>query len=349
MERILIVHTGGGIGDVLFATPVIDALLHQWPQAEVDFLCRTSTATVLKGHPRLNRLLTLSKKAPSLPLEAMQLARTLKKHRYDAALVLWSTTGIAWTLAMAGIPRRVGQDSRVAYSFLYTDRVKVRSEQGDTESHWTDVLLDYPRALGVTPPPPKVVYTLRPEDRKRAAALIEDLPRRGPLIGFHTGKGLSLTLARWPVDRFAAWVNALYTELDAAIVLTGGPDETHLVDEVERLAGVPCLNLAGLTDLPTLAGLASLCDVFVCPDSGPMHLAAAVGTPVVGIYALDEDFPKRWAPFGVPHRVIRPENRNCRPGCLKASCPDFRCYHAVQAGDVVEAVRSLAEESPTGD
>lgn len=345
MKRILVVHTGGGLGDVLLSTPVLQALHHAWPEAELDFICARSTAPALRGNPHLRELIVFEgRKAPRLPGEALRWAQKLKQRSYDAALVLWSATGWAWTLWLAGIPIRVGQGSRLAYSFLYTHRVRVRSEHGDTHSHWTDILLDYVRALGLDPPTPEVTYVLPPDAEQTAASLIP--PGEGPLIGFHTGKGIPLEPGRWPVAAFATWARALEEELGARLVFTGGPGEVDLVAEVVRLADSQGLNLAGSTDLPTLAAVARQCQVFVCPDSGPMHLAAAVGTPVVGIYALEEDFPQRWAPFGTRHRIVRPAVRNCHPGCLKSTCPDFRCYWQVEAKEIVNCVLVLLTPSP---
>ncbi len=339
------VHTGGGLGDVLLATPVLDALQGAWPQAGIDVLARTGTAAALRGHPVVRDVLDMPQASPT-PAEVPSWAARLRSRRYDAAMVLWSRTTLAWMLFLAGIPVRVGQDSRLAYSWLYTHRVAVRSEHGDTSTHWTQILLDYVRALGVTPEdygPARPRYIIPEEAHGRAQTLLAELPEGlGPVVGFHSSKGMRLAPGRWPVDVFATWVRALHRELGARLVLTGGPEEVDLVGAVASLAEVPVLNLAGRTDLPTLAALTRRCDVFVCPDSGPMHLAAVLGTPTVGIYALDEDFPQRWAPLGAPSRIVRPARRCCPPGCRKATCPDFHCYHAVPPEQVVQAVRDLS-------
>lgn len=340
-SRILVVHTGGGIGDVLLATPVAWELRRAWPRARLDFLARQGTAAVLEGNPHIDEILRLPHTSPRGPAEIARQAAWLRRRAYDLALVLWSRSGLAWMLYLAGIPRRVGQASRLMYSFLYTDRVVVRSERGDVDTHWSEILLDYVRVLGVRPEPPRPLFVIPPEAQERADRLLAGLDGSGPLVGFHSTKGLRVDAGRWPVDAFAAWARALHQRLGARLVLTGTPEEKDLVAEVEARSGVPALNLAGRTDLATLAALARRCQVFVCPDSGPMHLAAAVGTPTVGIYALAEDFPRRWAPLGAPARVVRPQVIPCRPGCRKATCPDFRCYRAVEVAAVVEAVADL--------
>ncbi len=341
-KRALVVHTGGGLGDVLLSRPVVDTLTENGYQ--VDFLAREGTAVALAGHPGIEQLLTISTKDPSDLAQMRKWAARLREGRYETALLLWSTSRWAWTLRAAGIPQRVGQDSRLLYSFTFTHKVSIRSEHGDLSSHWTDILLDYPRALGLTPAPPQVNYPIDQETAGKVSEMIASADfegRSGPIIGFHSGKGLPLGPERWPVGHFGEMARQLQDGLNARLILTGGPAEREIVGCVEQHLSPGYLNLAGKTDLDTLAGVAAACKVFVCPDSGPMHLAAAVGTPVVGIYALDEDFPQRWAPFGVPHRVIRPARPACPPGCRKPTCPNFACYLKVQPSEVVSAVSEL--------
>ena len=241
-------------------------------------------------------------------------------------------------IPLVNLPHR-GSELRV------THRVRIRSEHGDDTTHWTEILLDYPRAVGIAPPEKvQPCFSLSQENRNEAQERLNEFDfgsLDGPLIGFHSGKGLELTSQRWPVDRFAQFARELQEQLNARLVLTGGPQEIEIVGAISSQLQLPHANLSGKTRLPVLAALAEACDLFVCPDSGPMHLAAAVKTPVVGIYALDEDFPKRWAPFGVPHRIIRPPRPACPPGCKKPTCPNFSCYLKVQPSEVVAAASQL--------
>ena len=335
MKRMLVIHTGGGLGDVLLSTCVVHALQDHY---QVDFLCNRSTSAALNDNPEIHDLLLIDRKAPRLGKEFFEWVKTLKNRRSDAARVLWSTGLLAWMLWAAGIPVRVGQGSRLLYSFLYTHKVRIRSEHGDEQSHWTEILLDYVRALGIAPGPPHVRLEI-PESARQAAQHLIAGARR-PLIGFHSSKGIKVGPDRWPVDVFAKLARHIEERFQATLVLTGSKNEAELVAPIERQLANP-INLCGKTDLQTLAAVAEACDVFVCPDSGPMHVAAAAGTNVVGIYALDEDFPKRWAPFTPKARVIRPAHRNCRPGCVKATCPDFRCYRQVDPQAVAAAVEEL--------
>jgi len=345
-KRALIVHTGGGLGDVLLSGPVIDTL--KKAGYLVDFLARKGTAEAIRRHPNLSEVLTIDSKDPSDLSQMREWSRTLRNRDYSVCLLLWSTTRWAWTLYHTGIPTRVGQDSRLLYSFLFTHRVKIRSERGDTHTHWTEILLDYTRELGLEPAPSKLNFPIEASATAEAQQIIDQTdfgPLDGPLIGFHSGKGLPLTAQRWPVSHFARLASHLQTTLGARLILTGGPGETELVASVSQGLSLPHANIAGKTSLSVLAAVAQNCDIFVCPDSGPMHLAAAVKTPVVGIYALDEDFPQRWAPFGVPHKIVRPPRPACPKGCSKPTCANFACYLKVQPEEVSEAVALLWEET----
>jgi ADP-heptose:LPS heptosyltransferase len=343
MKKILIIHTAGGVGDVLLSTCVIDALAQAHPEAQIDFLCLARNAAILEGHPGLRKVMTIEHKAPK-GLDWWAWVQRLRAEKYEAALVLWSATGLAWMLVAAGIPIRVGQDSRLLYSFTYTHKVRIRSEHGDSHSHWTEILLDFVRALGIQPGPARVHFSPTAAVREQAKDMIQ--PLKGPIFGFHSTKGLSLATSRWPTAAFAQWAKALHDELGATLIFTGTPNDQEIVEAIIGQAQLErYLNLCGKTDLPLLAALAAECDAFLCPDSGPMHVAAAAGARVVGIYALAEDFPQRWAPHCSHRRILRPQPVGCRPGCIKANCPDFRCYFEVRSAEVVEAVRSVCAET----
>ena len=347
--EILIVHTGGGLGDVLLATAVVHGLHQRFAGAQIDFLCQSRTAPALQGHTGIRHLWTWPGKGPGGLKAWWDWVVRLRARRYQASLVLWSTTATAWLTWMAGIPHRVGQDSRLSYSFLYNHPVRVRSEHGDTASHWSDILLDYARALpGGTPLTeirPRVSLQVSEEAHQNARVLLAPLAdEAGPLLGLHPFKGPPVELSRWPLEVFADWLRQLEAELGARLVITGSPGETPWAEQILALSGTRALCLAGQTDLATLAALATQCDAFICPDSGPMHVAAAAGARVVGIYAMEEDFPQRWAPLTERCQILRPQPVGCPPGCRKPTCRDYRCYRQVSPQDLVRAVRRLLHE-----
>lgn len=344
MEKILIVHTGGGLGDILLSTPLIEALHDAFPQAEIDFLARTSTAPAVRNHPLLHKVITIDKAKPSWSELPKWIGR-LKKEKYTIALSLWSSSQLAFMLYGAGIPRRVGQDSRLMYSWTYTHKVRIRSEHGDTDTHWSDIILDYARALGLDVPKYKPKFVIPDEARKKADELLRELPDLpGPVVGMHPSKGISDPERRWPFGVFADWAKALVNERQARLIITGGPQEAGMVSGLIEMANVPCLNLAGKTDTDVLAAVAEKCSIFVCPDSGPAHLASICGTPVIDIFALKEDFPNRWAPCGPHTRSVVPEKWDCKRLCRKGTCPDFQCFRQIETSRILQTFDDLHRE-----
>lgn len=344
MKKILIVHTGGGLGDVLLSTPVIEALKFNFPKAEIDFLVLEKNQGAVKNHPQLRNVITMASPRPSW-LQVPAWASKLKAEQYDAALILWSSSQLAAILYLAGIPVRIGQGSRLSYSWSYTHKVIIRSENNDTSSHWSQILLDFVRILRLPVPPFKPKFIIPEEAAAKAKNLLKNLPDLpGPIIGVHPGKGISDPESRWPTEIFASWLSILSKKLQARLIVTGGAQEKAVMAKIIAQSEAPCLNLSGQTDLDTLAAVMKSCQVFICPDSGPAHLAAVCGTPVADVFALKEDFPRRWAPLGAPSVILRPKEWECQDKCLKGKCRYFSCYKHISPEMILEAVNKLLAE-----
>lgn len=345
MKKILIIHTGGGLGDVLLSTPVIEALKLNYPEAQIDFMARPYTSAAVRNNPFIHTVYTVDKEKMAWS-EAFSWSRKLAKQKYDAALVLWSNSPLAFMLYFARIPIRVGQDSRFTYSWTYTHKVKIRSEHGDEQTHWSDIMLDYVRALNIPVPQLKPRFVIPETATQKAKQLMQTLPQNsGPIIGLHPSKGISNVAKIWPTSVFADWLKALYSQLQARLVVTGGPKERDITTKIIEEAQVPCLNLAGQTDTEVLAAVAQQCQVFICPDSSPAHLAAISGVPTLDIFALKSDFPNRWKAVGAPVVVIRPTTWKCQRLCCKEECPDFSCYKQIDGQQIVEGVKQLLQQS----
>jgi len=161
-------------------------------------------------------------------------------------------------------------------------------------------------------------------------------------VGIHPGSTYG-TAKRWPLERFARVADRLQREAGVRVVLLGGPGEEALARDMAGCMGTPPLNLAGKTDIPLLAGVLRQCRVLVCNDTGPMHLAAAVGTPVVALFGPTD--PSGTAPLGGGHALLR-HPVDCSP-CLRRECPvDHRCMTGLSVDAVWEAVRNRLLPSP---
>jgi len=357
IQRILFVHTAGGLGDLLLSSPVAEALRELYPGCHVTGWIKPAYLPLLSGNPSFDALMgepggtEHAADCIGRPGGLITRARALRAEQYDLAVTTWSRWDLAWAVTLAGIPVRVGQGGRALYSFLFTHKVDVRSTHGDASTHWVDCQLDYARALGWrgTAPSPRVVLTAAERAVGREVLLSNGVAPGARVCGLHVGKGLRLTPERWPVQKFAAIGNLVSRRLGCTVVLTGDATEMGLVRRVEQEMCCAPVNLAGKTGLRELAGVISAMDLMICPDSGPMHIAAALGVPVVAIFALASDFPDRWRPYGVRHRVVRTRHFACPRRCIKESCPRFECLLHIDEEDVLDAAEELLGGSSFGD
>ncbi len=337
--RVLIVHTWGGLGDLISTSPLAEALKQRFPDADVTVWASATHASVLQDHPYIDRTWTASPREP-----VRQLLRQIREARYDLALFPWATGRQAWLIWLAAVPGRVGPTRRFGYSFLFTHRVPVRTEAGDTRSPWVDVQLDYARALGWagTSPRPRIQLTRAEREAARAWLAGQGFSPDDVLCALHIGKGLRLDHVRWPIDRFVDIGRQLATGLGVRILLTGTANERGLAERVASGIGPPAVNLAGRTaDLRLLCGVIDRCAAVVGIDSGPMHVAAALGVPVVSLFPLRSDCPPRWRPYGVDNRVVRTASWRCPLDCVKERCRDFECLLHLDVDQAVSGAREL--------
>jgi ADP-heptose:LPS heptosyltransferase len=341
VTKILAACTGGGAGDLLAAVPAIKALSRQFG-TPIDVLTTSYAAPLIEGQPSVGEILT-----DDGVMSEKSLIEGLRARKYTHAVVFWSTPRIAKAVQAAGIPTRLGQARRL-YSFRYTRRVPVRTETGDTTSHWTDVQMDYARALGAQPQPDdyRIDIKITPADEAEANQLLEQTVGAAPFLIFHTARGITPHARHWPSDHFAVIGDALGAAFSAPVLLTGGRNEELLVAHTASQMTQTAYNLAGKTTLRGFAALAQQALVVVALDSGPMHIAAAAGAPTVGIFALRTDLPQRWRPMGKRVAVIEPDYP-CPRSCRKETCRTFACYAALSPGRVVAAARAIATASVT--
>jgi heptosyltransferase II len=321
-ERALLVAAGGGIGDTLLAGVVARALRERF--AAVDGVVLAAHADLASHIPAIDRTIVLGDRLPA---------------RYAAAVVTWATLRTALLPWAARIPVRVGQARRL-YSLLFTDRVVVRSELGDRTTRWTQILLDYARAIGCDVADDRPEFVVRDEERAAARVLLRVHDVAGPFYLLHPTRGLSAHRSRWPVQGFVGLAARLVSRDGIRVLVTGSPEDAPIAEAIAAGAGHGVISIAGATSIGGFAALAEIARAVVAMDSGPMHVAAAVGAPTVGIFALQSDEPDRWAPNGPRVAVVRP-SYPCPPGHRKENCPDFACVRELDDARILAALDGL--------
>jgi ADP-heptose:LPS heptosyltransferase len=326
-DRALLVAAGGGIGDTLLAGVVAHALKSRY--ARVEALVLPAHRAIAEHDPAIDRVHVLASPVPT--------AEDLRGLGFAAAVVTWATFTTALVPALAQIPVRVGQARRL-YSPLFTKRVTVRSELGDHTTHWTQILLDYARAIGCDDPVARPAFVPADADRAAAAALLQTRGIAGPFALLHPSRGLSAERARWPAAGFIALARTLLERDATPLLVTGTAADAPVAAAIAQGAGA--ISIAGATSIGTYAALAERAAYVVAMDSGPMHVAAAAGAPTVGIFALQSDEPDRWAPLGPRTAVVRAVYP-CPPGHRKETCPDFACVRHLDVIAIAAALDGL--------
>jgi ADP-heptose:LPS heptosyltransferase len=321
-ERALLVAAGGGIGDTLLGGVVARALRTRY--AAVDALVLPAHADLAAHIPEIDRTIVIGAAPPA---------------RYDAAVVTWATARTALLPWLWHVPVRVGQARRL-YSPLFTKRVVVRSELGDRATHWTQILLDYARAIGCDATDDTPGFAVRADERQAADALLRVHDLHGEYYVLHPTRGLSAQRSRWPIAGFVALARRLIARDGVPVLVTGASEDVPIAQAIADGAGAGATAIAGATSIGVFAALAERARAVVAMDSGPMHVAAAVGAPTVGIFALQTDEPDRWAPKGRRTAIVRP-TYPCPAGHRKETCPDFACVRELDEARILEALDGL--------
>lgn len=331
--KALLYCAGGGIGDSLMASVAARALRERY--ARVDALTLPSHYEALLRVPDFDEVL-VDDGGDEAPLAAQ-----LRTRRYDACIVTWATSRTARVPYAAQIPVRVGQARRL-YSWRFTHRVAVRSEMGDVTSHWSQVMLDYARALGcdLANPAPRFVPTH--EDAAQADALLRELNLSADAYAIlHPTNAIAPKRGIWPTNGWAQLARALRRDLGVPVLISGSQADAGINAAIVREAAeAGVVDVAGKSGIGAFGALAQRARAFVGITTGSMHVAAAVGAPTVGIFPFQTDTPERWAPIGARTAVVR-ASYPCRPGERKETCPDYACIAHLDVPRIVAAAQSL--------
>lgn len=340
--RILVIRTDR-IGDVVLSTPVLTALRQGFPSAFIAMMVRPYTRELVSGHPHADEILIDDSTGEHAGLSGFfRLLRLVRGRHFDTVLLLHPSFRLALLCFLAHIQRRSGTGYR-AYSFLFNHRVyHHRRESG---RHELDLNLDLARALGA--PLDRVTFFLHiPEEARDAAASL--LEQAGLSIGrgfviLHPGSGGSAM--DWPLSGFAVLADRIMGELALPVVITGNKAEAQLVDRLCSLMQKQPLRLDGVLSIKELLALLSWARLLVANSTGPLHMAVAVGCPVVGLYCpLAACAPVRWGPYGQPDSVLVPPLPACRK-CSGDRCPHHNCMELISSDQVFAKVKEQLHNS----
>ena len=328
-SRILLIKPSA-LGDIVHTLPILGLLKRRWPDAQVSWLVGSAFAGLLEGHPLLHEVVRFDRKRfskawwnPAALVELVKFGRGLREHHFDLVIDLQGLLRSGFTAKIARSPVRVGfANAREMAWVFYTHRVPVAS----LEQHALERYLLVTDALGCGRESIEFRFPLNDEDRAAARQLTNGAVRYAVLI-----PGTNWPTKRWPVERFAALVEPIKSRFGFDVVVAGSAGESALGD---RIAGAK--NLCGKTTLRQLVALLEGASLVIANDSGPMHIAAALGRPLVTMFGPTN--PVRTGPFGRDDSVVRVDIP-CSP-CYSRRCSHTSCMKWLSA----EAVMNVAEE-----
>lgn len=294
-QRFLLVRLGS-LGDIIHALPAASALRDAFPEARIDWLIEPKWRRLLEGNPDLTEIIPLEKKSASGLISTI---RKLRAARYTCAIDFQGLYKSALPAFASGAPRRIGFPSTYARegfaSMFYTDKINPRG------AHKVDHNLTLAEAAGAAArtSSPRFPLTLRPEDEKQVT---QELARHNIADFYVLNPGGGWRSKCWPPERYGELHHRLAAQLGWRSVISFGPGEERLAQELVSAAGTlpPVVLPLGLGPLMALLRRAKF---VVSADTGPLHLASALGTPVVGLYGPTD--PARNGPYGGTSVVIR--------------------------------------------
>jgi 3-deoxy-D-manno-octulosonic-acid transferase/heptosyltransferase-1 len=350
--NILIVKLSA-IGDVIHTLPALNAIRECYPAANITWLVEAAAADLIIGHRALDRVIVSKRKQWARQLKGPERATAFKELRiffrafrdtdYDIVIDFQSLLKRGVMVWLAPGKRKIGfgkgmQHQEHSYLFL-----NERVPPVDMEIHALTRGLILLEAIGIKSR--KVVYDVpvSESDHAAIAALLRDRQITGtrPMVAMNPVALWETKM--WLTDRFAALADRLIRVHGMEVVFTGGPDDRIEIDNIRQMMTAPAANLAGRTTLKMLAALYQRSALLVTTDTGPMHLAAAVDTPVVALFGPTA--PWRTGPFGVGHQVIQ-SPFSCSP-CFKRQCETNDCMAAITVDVVWEGINAILDRYPS--
>ena len=334
------------LGDVVMTTPALHAIRGGTPSRHVTLLTSAAGAGAARLVEDVDEVIVYdapwlkatAPRADARPDHAM-IAR-LRRERFDASVIftVYSQNPLpsAMLCFLAGIPRRLAHCRENPYQLL-TEWVS-DPEPAHLIRHEVRRQLDLVAHVGWTTSDECLRLTIPPAARTAVRARLEGMGISAAREWVVVHPGASAPSRRYPAEGFTAACARLAAERGSLLLFTGDADERELVEKVRAGLGVPSVSLAGDLTLPELAALIAEAPLLISNNTGPVHVAAAVGTPVVDLYALTNPQHTPWA---VPHRVLS-HDVPCRD-CYKSVCPEGHhlCLRGVSPGEVVAAAHEL--------
>lgn len=339
------------VGDCVMTLPALSALRKALPESRISLLVKPWVSPLFEKDPRIDEIIIYADEYKGI-IGKLKLSKTLKRKAFCSAILFQNAFDAALITFLAGIKERVGYNSD-GRGFLLTTSVSLtKNEKKIHQIYYYLKLLEY---VGIDAGYSDPYIYLTFEERLSARRLLNNM--QGPILGINPGATYGLA-KRWLPERFAEITNWFINDTHGSVVIFGGQSEVDIADEIYKKVNSELrtpnslLNIVGKTSLRELISLISECDVFVTNDSGPLHIAYAVGTPLVAIFGstdpqLTGPPPELSASGGGESNVVIAPDLSCSP-CFERTCKsnDMRCMYVITSDDVYLGIKKILPQSP---
>ncbi len=328
--RNILIIKPGAVGDLLQMTPVVRALGRRFPGCSITLLVGSdATAALFRNDPRVSRTVVYDRRGRRRSAGSFfRLWRGLRAGNFDLVVNFQRSNLRTWLLTAAALPCRI---------LVYH---KARRRNVHAVVNYLETLAP----LGIAPEDTRLELCLDDDARRFAAEAFSSPGLNGrPVIALNPGATHAVN--RWPPARFAGLADLIAERLHAGTIIIGGPDDGPLAEEIVSRSRSGPLNLVGRTSLLELGGVLERCAALVSGDTGPLHLATAVGTPVVALFGAAD--PERTGPIGPGHVVIRAQDLPCVP-CRSRTCANsvfLECMQKISAERVLEGIEAVLRKA----
>lgn len=340
-KNILVVRTDR-IGDVVLTTPVLEALRKAYPTARITMMVTPVTKDIVEGNPSLNEIIVFDKKGKDKGFfNFWRFIHMLRAKKFDLALNYHLKARMNLMLFHAAIPHRIGFKNN-KFGFLLTEQYLDPRTSG--RRHEAEYCLDLLKHIGIeTPTELHLCVGVKEESERWAEEALEahGISLMEKLFAFHPGA--SCISKRWPPERFAEVADRLAEKHKARILLVGAGDSQLIAREVLLSMKQPVFDFTGKTTVSHLISLLKRCSLLISNDSGPVHLAVGVGTPVISIFGRNQPglSKTRWRPLGMFDVALHRQDAGCEV-CLAHNCQlNFKCLKSITVENVLQTTDDI--------
>lgn len=336
----IIIRMPNWLGDLVMATPILEDIRQHWKHAEITAMCQSNVAPLLDQDPHIDEILTFHRSNQWLHrIHQPDIVDPLRRGNYDLGILLTNSFSSAWWFWKGGVKERIGYAANLR-SFLLTHAVPYPKSIEKQHLVITYKMLLEPLQIPISTTSPRL-YLSR-EERQIARHLLQQygVSDDHVLIGINPGAAFGSAKC-WLPERFKEVTRRLLEHPKVRIIYFGDTVGAPLVNEI--CEGMPdtVINLAGKTKLRELVALIQTCSIFLTNDSGPMHIAAALGIPLVALFGSTSDI--KTGPYESKGKIIH-KHVECSP-CYRRTCPiDFRCMKRIEVEEVYQEIQDLVTE-----